>query len=89
MDGVQGYDDDQIALVIPGLSNFMAWVPVILGIPTISCIINVIKDRELDALVMPWVNAWMAYLLAVDELQLQWKMVSLLLGSQTLVNMMK
>ena len=31
----------------------------------ISCVINVIKEKEIDALVMPWVNAWVAYLLAV------------------------
>ena len=36
VDGVQGYDEDQIALVIPDLSNFAAWTPVILGTPTIS-----------------------------------------------------
>ena len=65
MDGVQGYDKDQIALVIPDLSNFAARVPVILGIPTISCIINMIKEKEIDALVMPWANARVAYLLAV------------------------
>ena len=29
VDGVQGYDEDQIALVIPDLSNFTARVPVI------------------------------------------------------------
>ena len=33
VDGVQGYDEDQIALVIPDLSNFMAWVPMILEPP--------------------------------------------------------
>ena len=33
VDGVQGHDEDQIALVIPDLSNFMAWVPMILGTP--------------------------------------------------------
>ena len=33
VDGVQGYDKDQIALVIPHLSNFAAWIPVILGPP--------------------------------------------------------
>ena len=27
VDGVQGYDEDQIALVIPDLSDFAAWVP--------------------------------------------------------------
>ena len=36
VDGVQGYDEDQIALVIPDLSNFVAQIPVILGTPTIS-----------------------------------------------------
>ena len=36
VDGVQGYDKDQIALVILDLYNFAAWIPVILGTPTIS-----------------------------------------------------
>ena len=36
VDRVQGYDEDQIALVIPDLSNFAAQIPVILGTPTIS-----------------------------------------------------
>ena len=62
---VQGYDENQIALVIPDLSNFVPWAPVILGTPMISCVINVIKEREIDALATPWVNARMAYLLAV------------------------
>ena len=33
VDGVQGYNEDQIVLVILDLSNFAAWVPVILGTP--------------------------------------------------------
>ena len=33
VDGVQGYDKDQIALVIPALSDFAAQVSVILGTP--------------------------------------------------------
>ena len=36
VDRVQGYDKDQIALVIPDFSNFVAQIPVILGTPTIS-----------------------------------------------------
>ena len=56
---VQGYDKDQIALVILDLSNFMVQAPIILGTPTISCMVNVIK--EIDTLVMPWVNAWVAH----------------------------
>ena len=48
MDGVHGYNKDQIALVIPNMSNFVAWVPVILETPMISHVINAIK--EIDAL---------------------------------------
>ena len=36
VDGVQGYDEDQIALVILDFYNFAAQIPVILGTPTIS-----------------------------------------------------
>ena len=47
VDRVHDYDEDQIALVILDLSSFTAWIPVILGTPTISCIMNVIKEREI------------------------------------------
>ena len=53
VDGIQDYDEDQIAQVVPDLSNFVAQIPVILGTPTISHIVNVIKETEIDALVMP------------------------------------
>ena len=89
VDEVQGYDEDQMALVI--LDWFVKLynrIPAILGTPTISCIMNVIKEKEIDALVTPWVNAWVAHLLAVQLAQPQWEMTKLL-GSQTLVNMMK
>ena len=36
VDGVWGYDEDQIALVIPDFSNFTTRVPIILGTPTIG-----------------------------------------------------
>ena len=65
VDGVQGYGEDQIALVIPDLSNIVAQVPMILGTPMIGHVVNMIKEREIDSLATPWVNAWVAYLLAV------------------------
>ena len=64
-DGVQGYDEDQKALVNPDLSNFMTQVPMILGTPTVSHIMNVIKERKIDTLATPWVIAQEAYLLVV------------------------
>ena len=65
VDGVQGYDEEQIALVILDLSYFVAQIPVILGTPTIGRVINVMKEAEMDALPMPWVNARVVHLLSV------------------------
>ena len=68
VDRVQGYDEDQIALVIPDLSNFAAQIPVILGTPTISWVINVMKEAEVDALAMPWANARVVHLLLIHRM---------------------
>ena len=68
VDGVQVYDEDQIALVILDVSNFAARVPAILGTPTISCIVNVMKEKEMDALATPWANARVAHLLLVHRM---------------------
>ena len=65
VDEVQGYDEDQIVLVILDLSNFVAWVPVILGTPTIVHIMNVIKESKMVKLVTPWVNAQVNYFFTV------------------------
>ena len=50
------------------LSNFVARIPVTLGTPTISHVINVMKEKEIDALAMPWVNARVAHLLLVHRM---------------------
>ena len=57
MDRVWGYDEDQIALIIPDFSNFAVRVPIILGTPTIGQVINVMREAEMDALATPWANA--------------------------------
>ena len=54
VDGVWGYDEDQIALIIPDPSNFATRVPIILGTPTIGQVVNVMRGAEMDALAMPW-----------------------------------
>ena len=68
VDGVQSYDKDQIALVILDISHFAARVPVILGTPTISHIVNVMKEKEINTLATPWVNARVAHLLSVHRM---------------------
>ena len=48
--GVHGYNEDQVALVVPDSTDFGSQVPVILGTPTINWIINMIKESEIDEL---------------------------------------
>ena len=64
VDGVQGYDEDQIALVVPDESKFAEPAPIILRTPTISHIMNVMKEKEIDVLAMPWANTRVAHLLS-------------------------
>ena len=68
VDRVRGYDEDQIALVIPDFSNYATRVPVILGMPTIGHVVNIMREAEMDALAMPWVNARVAHLLVVHRM---------------------
>ena len=68
VDGVWGYNEDQIALVIPDFSNFATRVPVILGTPTIGQVVYVMREAEMDALAMPWSNVRAAHLLAVRRM---------------------
>ena len=75
VDGVQGYDEDQIALVILDFSNFATRVPIILGTPTIGQVINMMKEAEMGALATPWANARAVHLLAV------WRMTPVEVGN--------
>ena len=68
MDGVWGYDEDQIALIILDFSNFAVRVPIILGTPTIGQVVNIMKEAKMDTLAMPWVNARAAHLLAIRRM---------------------
>ena len=68
VDGVQGYDEDQIALIILDISNFVTRVPIILGTHTIGQVVNMMREAEMDALAMPWANARAAQLSAVRRM---------------------
>ena len=68
VDGLWGYDEDQIALVILDFSYFAARVPIILGMPTIGRVVNVMREAEMDTLVMPWANARLAHLLLMHRI---------------------
>ena len=67
MDGVQGYDEDQIVLAIMDESKFAEQIPIILGTPTIGHVVNVMMERGIDALAMPWAIARLVHLLSVHR----------------------
>ena len=58
---VQGYDEDQIAIVMddPGMSEWL----VILGTPTIYRVIEVIKESEISKLAVPWASSQVSCLM--------------------------
>ena len=58
--GVAGYDKNVVFLVVPDESDFGQRVPLVVGTCTISRLINVIHESEIDNLTMPWSTARLA-----------------------------
>ena len=58
---VQGYDEDQIAIVMddPGMTEW----PVILGTPTLYRVMEVIKESEISKLAVPWTSSRVSWLM--------------------------
>ena len=58
---VQGYDEDQIAIVMddPGMSEWL----VILGTPTLYHVMEVIKESEISKLAVPWASSRVSWLM--------------------------
>ena len=56
VEGVWGYDKDQVALVVPNSTVFDSWVPVTLCTPIINQIINIIKETKLMGCWLPWMD---------------------------------
>ena len=58
---IAGYDEDQIAIVMddPGMTEW----PIILGTPTIYCVMEVIKESEISELAVPWASSRISWLI--------------------------
>ena len=59
--GVEGYDEDKIAIVMddPGMTEW----PVILGTPTLYRVMEVIKESEISKLAVPWASSRISWLM--------------------------
>ena len=62
--GIAGYDEDAVFLVVPDESEFEWRVPLVVGTCTIGRMINVIRESEIDHLSMPWSTMRVARLLS-------------------------
>ena len=63
VEGVKGYDEDQVALVIPDLTTFGLRDLVTLVTPTINQIMNMIKENKIDGLSVSLNGSRIPYLL--------------------------
>ena len=59
--GIEGYDEDQITIVMddPGMTEW----PVILGTPTLYRVMEVIKESEISKLAVPWASSRVSWLM--------------------------
>ena len=73
VEGVWGYIEDQVALIIPDSIVFGSQMPVTLGTPTINQIINKIKESETDELSASLNGSRIAQLLACQEENFQFR----------------
>ena len=62
--GIAGYDEDAVFLVVPDEIDFRWRVPLVVGTCTIGRIINVIQESEIDSLAMLWSTTRVARLLS-------------------------
>ena len=62
--GVARYDEDAVFLVVSDKSNFGQRFPLVVGTCTISRLINVICESEIDSLATPWSTMRVARLLS-------------------------
>ena len=71
MEGIRGYDEEQVALVVDDSSAFARRVPVILDTPTLHRVVNCMKESEMEKAPPEWENVRMAY--EMHHRLLRWK----------------
>ena len=54
IEGISGYNEDQVALVARSSAKFAHHVPIILGTPTTDWGSKTLKESEIDKLATPW-----------------------------------
>ena len=73
VEGVKGYNEDQVTLVITDSTTFGSRVPVTLGMLTINQIVNVIKESKIDELSVSLNWSKISHMLAGCQAELSFK----------------
>ena len=63
--GITGYNEDIVFLIVPDGLEFSKQVPLVIGTCTLSRMVNLIKESELDMLLPPWAVVHASRLLSV------------------------
>ena len=61
VEGIPSYYEEQVALVIPSMTQLGLKVPVILGTPTIHCLCHQMKESEIHMAPEEWQHALLSY----------------------------
>ena len=54
IEGISGYNEDQVTLMARSSAEFAHHIPIILGTPTMDWAIKTLKESEIDKLATPW-----------------------------------
>ena len=54
INGISGYDEDQVVLMSQSSAKFVHRVPIIFGMPTTDQAIATLKESKIDELATPW-----------------------------------
>ena len=61
IEGIPSYNEEQVTLVVNDKSTFARKVPIILGTPTLHCVINCMTESEMEKAPPEWVNVHLGY----------------------------
>ena len=56
IEGIPSYNEEQLALVVDDESAFARKVPIILGTPMLYCVVNCMKESEMEKASPKWEN---------------------------------
>ena len=61
IEGIPSYNEEQVALVVDDKSTFARKVPIILGTQMLHCVINCMKETEMEKAPPEWENVHLGH----------------------------